>query len=58
MGKMSIHGSLFTDNLAVGLFKVNDLQKGIYKMVKCYRDWNLKCNLQKTKILDLRTEEY
>jgi hypothetical protein len=30
---------------------VNGLQRGIDQMVKYCGDWNLKCNLQKTKIL-------
>jgi hypothetical protein len=42
---------LFADNLAIGSFTVNGLQRGIDQIVKYCTDWNLKCNLKKTKIL-------
>jgi hypothetical protein len=50
-GKMSIPGLMFADDLAIGSFTVNGIQKGIGQIVKCCSDWNLKCNLKKTKIL-------
>jgi hypothetical protein len=51
IGKMSIPGLMFADDLAIGSFTVNGLQRGIDQIVKYYNDWNLKCNLKKTKIL-------
>jgi hypothetical protein len=51
MGKMSIPGLMFADYLGIGTFTVSGLQKAIDQMVKYYGDWNLKCNLKKTKIL-------
>jgi hypothetical protein len=42
---------MFADDLAIGSFTVNGLQRGIDQMVKYCGDWNLKCNLKKTKIL-------
>jgi hypothetical protein len=44
IGKMSTPGLLF------GSFTVNGLQRGIDQIVKYCSDWNLKCNLEKTKI--------
>jgi hypothetical protein len=51
MGKMSIPGLMFADYLGIGTFTFCGLQKGIDQMVKYYGDWNLKCNLKKTKEL-------
>jgi hypothetical protein len=45
-----------SSNLAIGSFTVNGLQRGIDQMVKYCGDWNLKCNLQKTKILVFKKE--
>jgi hypothetical protein len=42
---------MFADNLTIGSFTVNGLQRGIDQIVKYFGDWNLKCNLKKTKIL-------
>jgi hypothetical protein len=42
---------LFADDMAVGPFTVYGLQKGIGQVVKYCRDWNLKCDLKKTKII-------
>jgi hypothetical protein len=53
-GKMSIPGLLFADDLAIGSFTVNGLQKGIDQIVKYCSDWKLKCHLKKTKILVLK----
>jgi hypothetical protein len=38
---------LFANYLAIGLFMVNELHKGIDEVAKYYSDWNLKCNLKK-----------
>jgi hypothetical protein len=54
---MSVPGLMFADYLAIGSFTVNGLQRGIDQMVKYYGDWNLKCNLKKTKIFFLRKGE-
>lgn len=43
-------GLLFADDLAIRLFTVNGLQKGINKMKKYCNNCNLKCNLKKIKI--------
>jgi hypothetical protein len=51
IGKMSIPGWMFADDLAIGSFTVNGLQRGIDQIIKYCSDWNLKCNLKKTKIL-------
>jgi hypothetical protein len=51
IGKVSILGLMFADNLAIGSFAANGLQRGIDQIVKYCGDWNLKCNLKKTKIL-------
>jgi hypothetical protein len=55
IGRISILGLIFADDLAIGSFRVNGLQRGIDQMVKYCGDWNLKCNLQKTKILVFKT---
>jgi hypothetical protein len=51
IGNISIPGLMFADDLVTGSFTVNGLQRRIDQMVKYYGDWNLKCNLKKTKIL-------
>jgi hypothetical protein len=51
IGRISIPGLMFADDLAIGSFTVSGLQRGIDQTVKYCSDWNLKCNLQKTKIL-------
>jgi hypothetical protein len=50
-GTMSIAGLLFADDLAIGSFTVNGLQKGINKLTKFCNDWSIKCNLKKIGIL-------
>jgi hypothetical protein len=55
--KMSIPGLLFADDLAIGSFTVNGLQRGISQIVKYRSDWNLKCNLKETKILGFKKGE-
>jgi hypothetical protein len=56
-GKMPIPGLLFADSLAIRSFTVSGLQREIDQIVKYCSDWNLKCNLKKTKILVLRKGE-
>jgi hypothetical protein len=47
----AIPGLLFADDLAVSSFTINSLQKTIDQVTKYCREWKLKCNLNKTKIL-------
>jgi hypothetical protein len=54
IGTRLIPDMLFEDDLAFGSLTVNGLQKGIVKVVKYFNQWNLKCNISKTKILVLR----
>jgi hypothetical protein len=35
------------DDLSIGSFTVNGVQRGIDQIVKYCGDWNLKCNLKK-----------
>jgi hypothetical protein len=42
IGKMSIPGLMFAEDLAIGSFTVNGLQRGIDQIVKYCGDWNLK----------------
>jgi hypothetical protein len=49
IGKMSIPGLMFADDLTIGLFTVNGLRRGIDQIVKYCSDWNLKFNLKKKK---------
>jgi hypothetical protein len=51
IGKISIQELMFADDLTIGSFTVNGLQREIDQIVKFCSDWNLKCNLKKTKIL-------
>jgi hypothetical protein len=51
VGNMSIAGLLFADDLAIGSFTVNGLQKGINKLTKFCNDWSIKCNLKMIGIL-------
>jgi hypothetical protein len=48
---MSIPGLLFADDLVIGSVTVTGLQKGTDNLTKYCKDWSLKCNLKKTKIL-------
>jgi hypothetical protein len=50
-GITTIPGLLFADYLAFSSFTINGLQKAIEQVTEYCRDWNLKCNLNKTKIL-------
>jgi hypothetical protein len=47
----AIPGLLFADDLAFSSFTINSLQKTIDQVLKYCREWKLKCNLNKTKIL-------
>jgi hypothetical protein len=47
IGKTSVPGLLFADDLAIGSFTVTGLQSGIDQVIKLSIDWNLKCNLKK-----------
>jgi hypothetical protein len=49
--KVSLSGLLFADYLAIGAFTIQGLQKGIDAVVVCGSRWNLKCNLEKPKIM-------
>jgi hypothetical protein len=51
VGKMSIPGLLFADDLTIGSVTVAGLQRGIDNLTKYCKDWSLKFNLKKTKIL-------
>jgi hypothetical protein len=47
---IAIPGLLFADDLAFS-FTINSLQKTIDQVLKYCREWKLKCNLNKTKIV-------
>ena len=51
IGKMLIPGLLFANSLALGDFTIKGLKKGNGKVVAYCNKWNLKCNLQKSKIM-------
>jgi hypothetical protein len=51
IGMTAIPGLLFSDDLAFSSFTINSLQKTIDQVLKYCREWKLKCNLKKTKIL-------
>jgi hypothetical protein len=51
VGDVTIPGLLYVDDLAIGAFTVNGLQKVIDQIVKYCKDWGVKCNLNKTKII-------
>jgi hypothetical protein len=42
---------LFADDLPFSSFITKGLQKAIDQVTRCCREWNLKCNLNRTKIL-------
>jgi hypothetical protein len=54
VGDVTIPGLLYADDLAIGAFTVNGLQKAIDQIVKYYEAWGVKCNLNKTKIIVLK----
>jgi hypothetical protein len=51
VGDVTIPGLLYVDDLAIGVFTVNGMQKVIDQIVKYCEDWSVKCNLNKTKII-------
>jgi hypothetical protein len=51
VGKMSMPGLLFGDDLAIFSVTVTGLHKGNDNLTKYCKDWSLKCNLKETKIL-------
>jgi hypothetical protein len=51
VSNVTIPGLLYADDLAIGAFMVNGMQKAIYQIVKYCGDWSVKCNLNKTKII-------
>jgi hypothetical protein len=51
IGQITIPGLLFADDLAVSSFTSNGLQKEIDQIVRYCKEWNLKCNLRKSKIV-------
>jgi transcription elongation factor Elf1 len=50
IGRTTIPGLLFADDLAVSSFTSNGLQKEINQIVRYCKECNLKCNLSKSKI--------
>jgi hypothetical protein len=51
IGTTTLSGLLCADDLASSSFTINGLEKAIDKVTKYCREWNLKCNLNKTEIL-------
>jgi hypothetical protein len=51
IGMTTNPGLPFADDLAFPSFTINGLQKGVDQVTKYRREWNLKCNPNKTKIL-------
>jgi hypothetical protein len=49
VGKMSIPGLLYADELAIGSVTVTGLQNGVDNLTKYCKEWSLKCNLKKPK---------
>jgi hypothetical protein len=49
-------GLLFADDLAVSSFRSNGLQKEIDQIVRYCKEWNLKCNLSKSKTVVFKKE--
>ena len=57
-GKMLILGLLFVDNLALGDFTIKGLKMENGTVVAYCTKWNLKCNLQKSKIMVCKKRWY
>jgi hypothetical protein len=53
---VTIPGLLYADDLAIGAFTVNGMQKAIDQIVNYCEDWGVKCNLNKTKIIVFRNK--
>jgi hypothetical protein len=51
IGTTTISGVLFADDLAFASFTINGLQKAVDQVTSYCREWSLKCNLNKTKIV-------
>jgi hypothetical protein len=51
IGRITIQGLLFADDLAVSSLTSNGLQKEIDQIVRYCKEWNLKCNFSKSKIV-------
>jgi hypothetical protein len=51
IGRTTIPRLLFTDDLAVYSFTSNGLEKEIDQIVRYCKEWTLKCNLSKSKIV-------
>jgi hypothetical protein len=51
IGRTTIPGLLLADDLAVSSFTSSGLQKEIDQIVRYCKEWNLKCNLSKSKII-------
>jgi hypothetical protein len=54
--ELKIPGLLFADDLAVASFASYGLQKTIERVDQYCKDWNLRCNLSKFKVMVLRKE--
>jgi hypothetical protein len=48
---LTIPGLLFADDLAFASFTINGLQKAVDQVTSYCKEWSLKCNLNKTKIV-------
>jgi hypothetical protein len=51
IGLTTIPEFIFADDLTFSSVTINGLQKAMVQVAKQCREWNLKCNLNKTKIL-------
>jgi hypothetical protein len=51
IGMTTIPGLLFADELAFASFIINGLQKAVDQVTSYCKEWSLKCNLNKTKIV-------
>jgi hypothetical protein len=49
-GKRTVPGLLFAGDLAISSFSIKRLLKAIDKVVKYCSDWNLSCDLKKSKM--------
>jgi hypothetical protein len=52
--RLRIPGLLFADDLAIGSSTSCELQKKIELVEQYYKIWNLKCNLNKSKITSFK----
>jgi hypothetical protein len=49
VGKTSIPGPLFADDVAICSVTITELEKGTDNLTKYYKDWSLKCKLKRPK---------